>query len=113
VRLCAWADLKRPAEKRIMRYSDEQILWAASYLRGDAYLRINPYITARLEAEGINTCTNKIKKVMNTLNQFLKVLAQSYKNLNKIRTSEPQLIELQLIELKQNALVPEYLIRFT
>jgi hypothetical protein len=23
VRLCAWADLKRPAEKRMMRYSDE------------------------------------------------------------------------------------------
>jgi hypothetical protein len=23
VRLCAWADLKRPAEKRIMRYSDK------------------------------------------------------------------------------------------
>jgi hypothetical protein len=26
VRLYAWADLKRPAEKRIMRYSNEQVL---------------------------------------------------------------------------------------
>jgi hypothetical protein len=71
-----------------MRYSDEQVLWAASYLRGDAYLRMEPYITARLEAGGINICTDEVKKVMNTLDLFLGVLAQSYGDLDEVRTSE-------------------------
>jgi hypothetical protein len=95
MRLCIWADLKRPGEKRMMRYSDEQILWTASYLRGDAYLRIELYITARLEVGGISAYTEEVKKVMTTLNQFLGVLAQSYGDLDEVRTSELQLMELK------------------
>jgi hypothetical protein len=84
-----------------MRYLDHQILWAASFLRGDTYLRMEPFLTARLEAVNINSCTNTTKAVMSNINQFLGVLAQSYDNLDEIRTSE-----LQLMELKQNASVP-------
>jgi DNA integrity scanning protein DisA with diadenylate cyclase activity len=61
-----------------------------------------------LENTSINVYINTIKAVITNVNQFLKVLAQSYKDLDKVRTSE-----LQLIELKQNASVPEYLTRFT
>jgi hypothetical protein len=49
VRLGIWADNRRPVEKRIIRYDNAQVLWAASFLRGDVYLRMEPYITARLE----------------------------------------------------------------
>jgi hypothetical protein len=66
------------------------------------------YITARLEYTSINIYTEATKAVINNVNQFLGVLVQSYRNLNEIRISE-----LQLIKLKQNASVPEYLTRFT
>jgi hypothetical protein len=71
-------------------------------------LRIEPYITARLENISINVYIDTTKAVITNVNQFLKILAQSYGDLDKIRISE-----LQLMELKQNASVPEYLTRFT
>jgi hypothetical protein len=49
---------------------------------------MEPYITARLEAGGINTYTDEVKKVINTLDLFLRILAQSYRDLDEIRTSE-------------------------
>jgi hypothetical protein len=108
VRLGIWADERRPLDKRMMRYQDQQVLWVASFLRGDAYLRMELYISARLEVVSINACTDATKAVMTNVNQFLGVLAQSYGDLDEVRTSE-----LQLMELKQNASVPEYLTRFT
>jgi hypothetical protein len=69
---------------------------------------MEPYITARLEAGTIFACTDAVKAVMINPNQFLGVLAQSYGDLDEVRTSE-----LQLMELKQNASIPEYLTRFT
>jgi hypothetical protein len=95
-------------EKRIIRYDNAQVLWAASFLRRDAYLRMELYITARLESDTIHTYTKAVKDVMTTIDQFLGVLTQLYGDLNEVRTSE-----LQFMELKQNASVPEYLTRFT
>jgi ABC-type transporter Mla subunit MlaD len=69
---------------------------------------MEPFITARLEAANINSYTETIKAVIANINQFLRILAQSYNDLDETRTSE-----LQLIELKQNASVSEYLTRFT
>jgi predicted translin family RNA/ssDNA-binding protein len=69
---------------------------------------MEPYISARLEAVSIGVCTNVIKAVITNVNQFLGVLAQLYGDLDEIRT-----FELQLMELKQNASVSEYLTRFT
>jgi hypothetical protein len=60
----------------------------ASFLRGDAYLRMEPYVTARLGSVSIHTCTDATKAVISNVNQFLGVLAQSYGDLNKVRTSE-------------------------
>jgi hypothetical protein len=58
-------------------------------------LRIEPYITARLEVDIIHACTDAVKGVITTINQFLEVLAQSYGDLNETRTFELQLIELK------------------
>jgi hypothetical protein len=107
VRLGIWADNLRPMEKRLLRYTDQQALWAASFLRGDAYIRMEPYVSHRLEAGHINSCNEEVKNVMYTVDNFLGVLAQSYGDLDEARTSE-----LQLMELKQQASVPEYLTRF-
>jgi hypothetical protein len=107
VRLGIWADNLRPMEKRLLRYTDQQALWAASFLRGDAYMRMEPYVSHRLEVGYINSCKEEVKKVMLTVDSFLGVLAQSYRDLDEARTSE-----LQLIKLRQQASVPEYLTRF-
>jgi hypothetical protein len=56
---------------------------------------MEPYITARLENTSINVYTDATKAVITNVNQFLRVLAQSYRDLNKVRTSELQLIELK------------------
>jgi hypothetical protein len=69
---------------------------------------MEPFITARLETGIIFNCTEAIKAVMINPNQFLGVLAQLYGDLDEVRISE-----LQLMELKQNTSVPEYLTRFT
>jgi predicted transcriptional regulator len=58
-------------------------------------LRIKSYIIARLEAGGINIYTDEVKKIITTLNQFLGVLVQPYGDLNEIRTSELQFMELK------------------
>jgi hypothetical protein len=64
-------------------------------LRGDAYLRIELYITARLKVDIIHVYTDAVKGVITTINQFLRVLIQSYKDLNKIRISELQFMKLK------------------
>jgi hypothetical protein len=69
---------------------------------------MKPYISVRLEAASISAYTDATKAIITNVNQFLRVLVQSYGDLDEIRTSE-----LQLIKLKQNTSVPEYLIRFT
>jgi hypothetical protein len=92
----------------MMYYDNTQVLWAAFFLRGDAYLRMEPFITARLEVDYIVRCTDAVKAVIIIIDQFLGVLAQLYGDLDEVRT-----LELQLMELKQNISVPEYLTRFT
>jgi hypothetical protein len=59
----------------MMRYDNAQVLWAVFFLRGDAYLRMEPYITARLEVDTIYACTDAVKGVITTIDQFLGVLA--------------------------------------
>jgi hypothetical protein len=56
---------------------------------------MEPFITARLEAETIFNYTDTVKAVIIIPNQFLGVLAQSYRDLDEVRTSELQLIELK------------------
>jgi hypothetical protein len=78
-----------------MKCSDEQTLWAALYLRGDAYLRIKPYITIRLNTDSNAKCSKEVRKIITDIDGFLGVLAQSYGDLDETRTSELQLMELK------------------
>jgi hypothetical protein len=54
IKLRIWADSKRLVEKKLMRYTEDQVLWTASFLRGDIYIRIEPYISSRLNATHLN-----------------------------------------------------------
>jgi hypothetical protein len=58
-------------------------------------LRIEPYIIARLSATAFAVYSDEIKKVIENINGFLGLLAQSYEDLNETRISELQLIELR------------------
>jgi hypothetical protein len=40
VRLYIWADRRR--ETKTLKYTVDEVVWAASYLRGDAYARMEP-----------------------------------------------------------------------
>jgi hypothetical protein len=95
IKLGIWADSKRPAEKKLMRYTEDQVLWAASFLRGDAYMRMEPYISHRLNTTHLNQCSEEVRTVMTNIDNFLGVLAQSYGDLDEARTSELQLMELR------------------
>jgi hypothetical protein len=49
---------------------------------------MKPYITARLKVDIIHVYTDAVKGIITTIDQFLGVLAQSYKDLDETRTSE-------------------------
>jgi hypothetical protein len=70
-----WADSKRPADKRLIRYLKEQTLYIASFLRRDAYLRMESYITTRLKAGTYTACSEEVKKVIYNIDAFLEILA--------------------------------------
>jgi hypothetical protein len=56
---------------------------------------MKPYIIYRLAAGIINNYSDEIKKIIINIEEFLGVLTQSYRDLDEIRTSELQLIELR------------------
>jgi hypothetical protein len=84
----------------------DQIIWAASYLRGEAEIRFRPYLKDRL-ANGINIRPETLKIFRMTEN-FLSFLLMSYKDFNEARTAE-----LKLNRLRQTGIFPEYLAKFT
>jgi hypothetical protein len=49
-----WADSKRLIEKKLMRYTEDQVLWTVSFLKGDVYIRIKLYIIYRLNTTYLN-----------------------------------------------------------
>ena len=58
-------------------------------------MRIEPYVSHRLEVGHINLYNEEVKNVIRTVDSFLEVLAQSYRDLDEARTSELQLMELR------------------
>jgi hypothetical protein len=83
----------------------DQIIWAASYLRGEAEMRFRLYLEDRL-ANGINT-RPETSEIFRTTKQFLSFLLMSYRDLNEARTAE-----LELNRLRQTGIFLEYLIKF-
>jgi hypothetical protein len=106
INLYFWSDAKR--KNRTLKTIPEQVMWAASYLRGDAYARFEPYMTHYLVRGSQAACDPEVRKVMGSAEEYINLLAQSYGDLDEARTAE-----LQLLDLEQTGTVPEYLTRFT
>jgi hypothetical protein len=83
----------KPVDTREMPMVRDQIIWAASYLRGEAEMRFRPYLEDRL-ANGTNT-RPKTTEIFRTTEQYLSFLAMSYKDLNEARTAELKLNRLR------------------
>jgi hypothetical protein len=83
-------------------------MWATSYLKNEAFIRFKPYIAHYLKRGNVANYDPIIAKAINTVGHYLKLLLQSFGDLNEIRTAE-----LRLLKLVQSASVPEYLIKFT
>jgi hypothetical protein len=74
-----------------LKNATEKVIWAASYLRKDAYVRFEPYLEHYLEKRSYSQCKKPVRTIMAGLNNYLKLFKQSYGNLNEIRTAELQL----------------------
>ena len=86
VRLYIWNDNKRT--KKTLKNATEEMIWAISYLRGDAYRRFEPYLEHYLEREFYSQCNEPVRIVMFSVNNYLNLLKQSYGDLNEMRTAE-------------------------
>jgi len=78
-----------------------------SRLRGEAFDRLEPYITQILE-KGYAGSEDEVRKVFNNSDHYFHLLRQSFGDLDEARTAEQR-----LLELRQKGSVPEYLTKFT
>jgi hypothetical protein len=83
-------------------------MWAALFLRGDAYARFEPYMTYYLDIGTASKCNPEVKKVVEDIKDYLTFLNKSYGDFDEARTAE-----LQFMTTEQKRSVPEYLTRFT
>jgi hypothetical protein len=95
----------KPVDIREMPMVRDQIIWAASYLRGEAKIRFRPYLEDRL-ANGTNIRL-ETTKIFRITEQFLSFLSMSYRDLNEARTAE-----LKLNRLRQTSTFLKYLAKF-
>jgi hypothetical protein len=91
---------------REMPIVKDQIIWAASYLRGEAEMRFRLYLEDRL-ANGINIRL-EIIEIFRITEQYLSFLIISYRDLNEARIAE-----LKFNRLRQTSTFLKYLIKFT
>jgi hypothetical protein len=84
----------------------DQIIWAASYLRGEAEIRFRPYLEDRLTND--TDCKPETTEIFKTKENFLSFLSMSYRDLNEAKTAE-----LKLNRLRQTGIFPKYLAKFT
>jgi hypothetical protein len=77
-----------------------------SRLKKKAFARLEPYIIQILKRGYVN-CDEEIKRIFNNIDLYFNFLRQSFGDLDEARTAE-----LQLLNLRQKGLMPEYLTRF-
>jgi hypothetical protein len=81
---------KKP--NKIIKIVLEQVVWAASFLIGNAYKSFEFYMTYFLFKGGlVSSCEAPVKKIFNDLNLYFALLGQFYGDLNEIRTIEQNL----------------------
>ena len=83
------------------------MIWAASYLKEEAFTRFKSYIAHYLEKESVADCDPIVVKIVDTIGYYIHLLSQLFGDLDEIRTAE-----LRLLKLTQSASVPEYLTKF-
>jgi hypothetical protein len=83
-------------------------MWAAFYLKKEAFTRFKPYIAHYLEKGNVTDCDLIVAKVVDTIGHYIYLFSQSFGDLDETKTAE-----LRLLELAQSASVPEYLTKFT
>jgi hypothetical protein len=96
VRLYWWADAIKPTKLiniRELLMVRDQIVWAASYLRGEAEARFRSYLEDKL----INGPRNSVetKEIFDSTVNYFAFLFISYKDLNETRTVELKLNRLR------------------
>jgi hypothetical protein len=109
VRTYLWADNLRPLKSINMRELSSyrnRVVWAASYLRGEAEARFRPYIKDKL-VNGVK-CRTETTKIFAYTNNYFTFLFIFYGDLNEVRT-----VKLEINRLRQKDLFPKYLTRFT
>jgi hypothetical protein len=96
VRLYWWADKQRPTKPvdiREMPLVRDQIVWAASYLRGEAEARFRLYLEDKLV--NAEKCRPETREVFITITAYLAFLSILYGDLNEARTAELELNKLK------------------
>jgi hypothetical protein len=68
-------------------------MWAAFYLKSEAFIRFEPYITHYLEKRIVTFCDKIVTNVINTVGHYLDLLAQLFGDLDKIRIAELRLLK--------------------
>jgi hypothetical protein len=72
IRLYLWNDFKRIL--KIFKTLPEQMMWAASYLRKEAFARFEPYIAYYLEKGSVADCDLIVVKVVDTIGYYIYLL---------------------------------------
>jgi hypothetical protein len=83
-------------------------MWAASYLKDEAFIRFESYIAHYLERGNVASYDPIMAKTVNTVGHYLEFFSQSFGDLDETKTAK-----LRLLELVQSVSVPEYLTKFT
>jgi hypothetical protein len=84
----------------------DRVIWAASYLRGEAEARFRLYIENKL-VNGVK-CRTETTEIFAYINNYFAFLSISYGDLNEIKTAE-----LEINRLRQKDFFSKYLARFT
>jgi hypothetical protein len=84
----------------------DRVIWAASYLRGEAEVHFRPYIEDKL-VNGTK-CRAEMTEIFAYTDNYFAFLFMFYGDLNEARTAE-----LEINRLRQKNSFPEYLAKFT
>jgi hypothetical protein len=71
----------------------DRVIWAASYLRGEAEARFRPYVKDKL-INGVK-CRTKTTKIFSYTDNYFTFLSISYRDLNEVKTIELEINRLR------------------
>jgi hypothetical protein len=70
------------------------MMWAASYLKDETFVRFEPYIAYYLKRGNVASCDLIIIKAINTVGHYLEFFSQSFSDLDETKTAELRLLKL-------------------